>query len=176
MYRLYSVFFLFAVLVSMAVPAVASDIAVVDYARVLKESSAAKSASDQLDARKKQYQSQISTEETALQKEEQELAKQQSILAQDAFKERVKQFREKAAKTQMEVRQKRIVLRKAGDAALGEILRKVTTIIGQMAKEKGFKVAAPAATLLYADPSLDITSELISRLNKEMPSVTVKFE
>ncbi len=173
--------FLFSLLVLVLVASFgqasrADEIAVVNYQLILKDSSAAKSANTQLETRKKQYQAEISKSETDLQKEKQDLEKQQTILAKDAFEQRVTQFRDKATKMQNDVRQKRIVLSKAGDAALGQILQQVTAIIGEIAKEKGFKVAIASGQLLYADSSLDITAEVLKRLNQRLPSVTVKFQ
>jgi len=44
-----------------------------------------------------------------------------------------------------------------------------------MAKEKGFTLAIPSSQVLYYDSSLEISDEVLKRLNEKLPSLTVKF-
>jgi Skp family chaperone for outer membrane proteins len=110
-----------------------------------------------------------------LQKEDQELAKQRSLMEPDAFKQKIVAFQQKAAGVQKEVREKRQTFTKAYENAISQLHGQVTSIISALAKERGFKLAVPTSQILYNDPSLDISSEVLARLNKQMPSLTVKF-
>jgi Skp family chaperone for outer membrane proteins len=42
-----------------------------------------------------------------------------------------------------------------------------------MSADKGFAVAIPSSQALYADTKLDITEEVLSKLDKELPDVKV---
>lgn len=159
-----------------ASPASAQDLAVVDVQKIMKDSTAAQAARQQLQAKQKEFQDQISAKEKDLQKEDQELAKQRSLMDQDAFKQKIASFQQKAAGVQKEVREKRQTFTKAYEDAISQLHSHVTGIIADMAKEKGFKIAVPTSQILYADPALDISAEVLSRLNKQMPSLTVKFQ
>lgn len=154
----------------------ASDLAVVNVQQIMKDSSAAQAARKQLQAKQKEFQEQISAKEKELQKEDQELAKQRSLMDQEAFKQKIAAFQQKAAGVQKEVREKRQTFTKAYEDAISQLHSHVTSIIADIAKEKGFKMAVPTSQILYADPALDISSEVLARLNKQMPTLTVKFQ
>jgi Skp family chaperone for outer membrane proteins len=174
-----------ALLSSAAVPAFAQDgapliastkTAVVNIQMIMRDATAAKSVRDQLEAKQKAYQAEISKKEEALQKEDQELGKQRATLAKDVFESKVKALREKATATQKEVASKKATLDNAFESALGQIQKTVSEIITEQAKEKGFVVALPSSQILYADGSLDISQEVLTQLNKRLPKIDVKFE
>ena len=153
-----------------------TKIAVVNIQGIMKDSKAAKSVRSQLESKQKAYQAQISKMEESMQKEEQELGKQRSVLSQEAFEKKVQDFRTKATKMQRDVQGKKATLDSAFEGALNDIQKVVSEIISTLAKEKGFQVAVPTSQLLYAEPAIDISDEVLSRLNKKLPKVSVKFE
>jgi Skp family chaperone for outer membrane proteins len=157
-------------------PAFAETVAIVNIQKIMRDSLAAKSARDQLKAKQDQFAGEIKAKETDLKREDEELAKQRSVLAPDAFEQKVRTFREKAAGVQRDAQQKQGQLNKAFNAALGEMQNTIVNIIGEMAKEKGFKVAIPSNQALYADPSLDITDEVLKRLNSRLTKITINFQ
>lgn len=153
-----------------------SRIAVVNIQEIMRDSTAAKSVREQLEAKQKSYQSEIGKKEEALQKEDQELAKQRTTLSKEAFEKKVSAFREKAAATQKEVASKKAAWDNAYENSLGQIQKTVTEIISDLAKQKGFVATFPTSQMLYADDSLDISKEVLAKLNERLPSVDVKFE
>lgn len=153
-----------------------SNIAVVNIQEIMRDSTAAKSVREQLEAKQKTYQTEISKKEEAMQKEEQELMKQRSVLSKEAFEEKATAFRTKATDMQKDVAAKKATLDMAFERALNDIQKVVTDIITDMAKEKSFQVALPSSQLLYAEPGMDISAEVLKRLNSKLPKVSVKFE
>lgn len=152
------------------------EIAVVNIQQIMQDSSAAKSVRDQLESKQKAFQAEITKKEEALQKEDQELGKQRNALSKEAYEEKVRAFRNKATDVQKEVQTKKAMLDGAFERALNEIQKVVTEIIVELSKEKGFNTAIPTSQLLYADPKLDVTSEVLSRLNQKLSKIDVKFE
>jgi len=160
-----------------ATPALAEvKIAVVNIQGIMKDSTAASSVRDQLESKQKAFQSEITKKEEALQKEDQALAKQQSVLSKDAFAEKAKAFRNKATEVQKEVQAKKALLDAAFERSLNDIQKAVNDIIAELAKEKGFNVALPTSQILYADSSMDVSKDVLERLNKKLPKVDVKFD
>jgi outer membrane protein len=151
-------------------------IAVVNIQQVMKDSTAAKSVREQLEGKQKAFQADITKKEEALKKEDQELGKQRNVLAKDAFEEKARAFRAKATEVQKEVRSKKALLDTAFERSIADIQKATTEIIGELAKEKGFVVAVPTSQILYADNSLDISQEVLTRLNKKLPKLDVKFD
>ncbi len=154
----------------------ATEIAVVDMQRVMGKSKAANSARDQLDAKQKNFQSQVSKTEADLQAKDKELAKQRGLLSSEEFNKKLKDFRENAATAQRDVQQKRMKLRRAFEGAIVTIQNKVTAIVANIANEKNVDMVIPSTQSLYVKPSLDITDEVLKRLDNDLPSMKVNFE
>lgn len=169
-----------AALVGFAPAAMAQDaagtIAVVNIQQIMKDSTAAQNVREQLEGKQKSFQSELTKKEDALQKEDQELGKQRSVLSKDAFESKVRTFRSKATDVQKEVQSKKALLDSAFERALNEIQKAVTEIIADMSKEKGFVIAIPTSQILYADDKLNITDEVLKRLNQKLPKLDVKFD
>lgn len=153
-----------------------SKIAIVNIQSIMRDSTAAKSIRTQLESKQKAYQAEISKKEEAMQKEEQELANQRATLSKEAFEQKVDAFRQKATTMQKDVQDKKATLDAAFEKALNDIQKVVNEIITDLAKEKGFNVAIPSSQLLYAEPDMDITAEVLSKLNAKLPNVTVNFK
>ena len=151
-------------------------IAVVNIQQIMRDSTAAQNVREQLESKQKSFQAELSKKEEALQKEDQDLAKKRSVLSKPAFDEKAAKFRAKATEVQKEVQSKKAMLDGAFEHALGDIQKTVTDVIADLAKEKGFSVAVPTSQILYADTKLDISSEVLSRLNKKLPKLEVKFD
>ena len=170
-----------AAMFAFAAPAFAEDaakpqIAVVNIQQIMKDSTAAKSVREQLEGKQKAFQSDITKKEDALKKEDQELAKQKSVLSKEAFEEKARAFRNKATDVQKEVQSKKALLDGAFERAISDIQKATTDIIADIAKEKGFAIAVPTSQILYADTKLDISAEVLEKLNKKLPKLDVKFE
>jgi outer membrane protein len=153
----------------------ALNLATVDMQRVMSDAKAAKSAKTQLEAKQKAFQADVGRTEAELQKGDQELAKQRSLLSADAFKSKLADFRKQAAAAQKDVQGKRLKLRRAFEMAIVTIQKQVTQIIADIAKERQYDIVVPSAQSLYHNPSLDITTEVLTRLDAKLPSMTVDF-
>lgn len=178
MSRIISLLFVFAFLISAPLSQAHAEqtLAVVNIQKIMRDSAAATSARAQLKAKQDQFQAEITKKEAELKKEDEELAKQRSILAPDAFEQKVRAFREKASGVQRDAQMKQGQLTKAFNSALSEMQGTIVTIIGELAKEKGFAIAMPSTQTLYANPSLDITDEVLKRLNTRLTKITINFQ
>lgn len=169
--------FLAASLVCASVPAHAADekIAVVDIQKVVKNSSASKDISSQIEKKRAAYQAAITKQEEELRKEDQALAKQQAILSPEAFQQKAKAFKSRVADVQKDVQSRRVKLEKAYEEAVLEVQKVVLDIVSKLAAEKGFVIAIPTSQILYAKPDMDITTEVLTRLNSRLSKVQVKI-
>lgn len=155
--------------------AYANEIAVVNIQKIMRDSKAANTVREQVKKKQKSFQAELNKEEKALQKEDQELAKQRNVLSQEAFKKKYGEFRKKAVEAQKQVRVKRGKLDKGLAKALADIQKRVTSIVESICKEKGYDMAISGSQALYASSRYDITDEVLSRLNKELPNINVSF-
>ena len=159
-----------------AAPAMAeTNIGVVNTAKIMRDSKAAQSVRSQLQAKQKSFQADLDAKEKQLLAEDQALAKQQSSVDKAAFEQKVKEFRARAAAAQREVQQKKLAVDKALATALENIQQTVVQITKEVATEKKMNAVVSSAQVLYAEPGLDITDEVLNRLNSKLPNVAVKF-
>ena len=59
---------------------------------------------------------------------------------------------------------------------MGKVNDRIKDIIADISKEKELDVIIPAAQALYYKDDLDISAEVLARLNKKITKVDVKFE
>lgn len=158
-----------------------APIAVVNIQMIMKEASVAKQVREELDKKQKSFQAELTKKDESLQKEDQELGKQKGVLSKEAFEEKTRAFRKKVTDVQKEVQTKKATLDNAYAQAISEIQKAVFSIVADMAKEKGFVLAIPMEAppswqVLYADEKLDISKDVLDRLNKKLSKIDVKFE
>jgi outer membrane protein len=152
-----------------------SSIGVVNTQKIMRDSKAAQSVRSQLQSKQKAFQSELDAKEKQLLSEDQALVKQRSTMEQAAFEQKVKDFRAKAAVAQREVQAKKLQVDKALASSLESIQETVLEIVKEVAAEKKMTTVLSAGQVLYAEPALDITDEVLNRLNKKLPNVAVKF-
>ena len=159
-----------------ATPALADTaVGVVNVAKIMHDSKAATSVRSQLQAKQKSFQAELDAKEKSLLAEDQALVKAKGSTDKAAFEKKVKDFREKAATEQRAVQGKKAALDKAFAESREEIQKNVLDITKQVAAEKKLNLVTSSAQVLYSDPALDITDEVLKRLDAKLPTVAVKF-
>ena len=147
--------------------------AVIDYQRVMREARAAQSIRNQVEARRARYQEEIAAEEQRLLEADRELARQRGILSAEAFAERRKSFEEEVAQVQRFVQERRQQLDDVSAMALGEVREAVIQVVGELADQRGFNLVLPSAGVLLFSPQIEITDEVLDKLDADLPDVRV---
>ncbi len=158
-----------------AAPAFADmSMAVVNYARIVKDSKAGSSVRTQIQGKQKALQSDFEAKSKDFSEQKQALAKAQSTTDKAAFEKKVKDFETKAMDADRDMQAKKMALAKSADQAAEDLQKAVLDITKQIAAEKKYNLIVSGAQVLYADDALDITDEVIKRLDAKMPTVSVK--
>lgn len=152
----------------------ANNIVIVDMQRILENASSAKDVREKIKSQRNKYQSQITKQEESLRSDEKKLTQQKSILSQEAFEKKSSEFKKKLIDVQRDVQEKRVALDKSLSKALAQIQEAVLEIVTDLSKEKSFDVALPSSQVLFAKDNLNLTEEVLTRLNKKLPKVTLK--
>lgn len=155
----------------------AAVIAVVDFNRVVRESTAGQSILKQINDRHAGFQQEIQAITSQLEQARQELARQQSILAPEVFAQKRQEFQVRAQEYQRSVQD----AQKKLDTMLRQSMRTVestlATIVAEVATDFGANLVIDAGLgrgeVLFTDGSLVITDEAKARLNKVLPDVKV---
>jgi outer membrane protein len=149
-------------------PAVA---AVIDYQRVLRDAAAARSIREQIEARRKTYQEEISKEEQRLHEIDKEFARQRSVLSPEDFAEKRREFEQDVTGVQRKVQERRRELDRLSAAALNEVKQALIAIVTSIAEERGFNLVLPSSEVLFFARSLDLTEEVLAKLDARLPQV-----
>jgi outer membrane protein len=149
-------------------------IAVVDMQRILEESLGAKSVQQQIEAQRAKFQSEISGEEGDLRQAEKDLVKLRDTVAPDVYADKEQQLRQRFVGVERHVQTRRKALDQAFTDSMNVVRKSLLDIVGAIAGERGCNMVIVKQQAIWSDKSMDITSEVLARLNKDLPSVPVK--
>ena len=150
-------------------------LAVVDFRGVLAKSNAALSVRKQLDIERSKYKEEFSDIEKKLRIAQQKLAKQRAIVTAEAFEKRARELKDKAREAQKRAQATNQLLKKSFDQSMDEIRKHLLKIIAEVAEETGAGVVLFRSAIVIAVKKLEISQEVLKRLNKKLPAVKVTF-
>lgn len=150
------------------------NIGILDLAAIRKHSVAIKDIRAQVEKYRKGFQAEIKKEEDALQVANQDLAKKRTLLGPEAFAKERRQFEQKVVGVQKLVRQRKAELDRAFSKAMLIVEDKMNTIMSEVATKRGARVVLRRQHTVLSDRSLDMTQEVLKRLNAELKTVPVK--
>lgn len=148
-------------------------IGVVDLQRIMAQSSAAKAVAAKREQYVTAYQTQVAEQEKKLRTADEDLARQRSVLDAEVFAEKRDAFQKQVADFQRVVQARRRNLEKAYGQAMNEIQGTVIRVTDQVASERGMNLIVYRTQVFLFDPKMDITDEVLARVNKQLPSVTM---
>lgn len=157
-----------------AAPAARSSYLVVDLNRVVRESAALKAAQPTLDAKRnalenklKTYQSQLEADAKALQQQA-----ESGIAAPDVLQAKQRELQQKAQKADEDVANLRSDYARTENHVVDQILEGSRPVINQIIQERGATLVLNREAVVFANTSIDITGDVIARMQKSLPTVS----
>ena len=150
-----------------------TSIAIVDLSLILSESKAAMNATKQFEAIQKKTEDEIIVSDKKMLDERNKLIEQQSVIAPEAFELKAKDYEKKLQDYQIEKQNKLRQLDGILQKARNSILEKVKPILEELSKEIGVTVILEKNSVLLSATNMDITNDVIKKLNKELPKLKV---
>ena len=151
-------------------------IAVVDVSALLKDSKAAESIQEQVAKKRKEYQGQIGKLEEKLKATEKQLLELRKNDDAEGFGKKRKDFEEQFRSTQEEVQELRSKLDKGFAKGMAELRQNIVEIVADIAKENTYNLVVSRQEVVIVSKDLDITEDVLKRLNKDLPKVKVSFK
>ena len=148
---------------------------VVDMQRVLQESKAGKTIQSQMQQQVSTYQKSLAKQDQDLAATQQDLQRQQSILAQDAFALKVKEFEQRVNDASKRAQEAQQTLSDSRNEAVGKVDTAMLQVIDGLAKERGANLILNRGAVVMFDVRMDVSDEVIKRLDEKLPAVTVSF-
>ena len=153
-----------------------TSIAIVDLNLILSESKAAKNATKQFEEIQKLIEDEIIASDKKMLDERNKLIEQQSVIAPEAFELKAKDYEKKLQEYQADKQNKLRKLEGVLQKARNTILEKVKPILEDISKELGVTVILEKNSVLLSANNMDITDNVIKKLNKELPKIKVSLD
>jgi len=148
-------------------------LAVLDVQKILRNAKAVKNIRDQITAYGTNFEKEIEKERNELRKANQELSRQRTILAPEAFAEKRREFEKRVVEVQRLVQQRQRELEKSRGTAMLLVNKSYIEIIANLAEERNLAMIIRKNQTAYAAPTLDVTNLVLARLDKKLPTVKV---
>jgi len=148
-------------------------IAVLDSEFVIVNSQASRGIRDQIEAIRDVYSQEISALEDQLRAEEQELKRQEAILAAEIFAQRRREFGDRVEYVQRLVEERNRQIDRAFSAAMNQVQDVILALIIELTEQRGFNVILEKDDLVFAARTLDITNDVVAALDERLPNVDV---
>ena len=156
--------------------AVASEVGVLDVEKIVKESSAMRDIQNKISKKQDEYQKEVTKKQNELEADQKRIESKKNVLSKDALEKETKTFEKKIDDLKNFVEKKQNSLKKASLDSMGKVNDKIKEIIADISKEKNLDAIIPASQTLYYKDELDVSDEVLKRLNKKITKVDVKFE
>jgi outer membrane protein len=149
------------------------SIAIVDMNQVLRESKVGQDITRQLEPYARGLQDEFNKGQEQYRREEEELKRQQSVLAPDAFNQRTRQFQDRWNEVNRQIQGRRQALERSQNAAVVEVKKQLRTVVEGLMREMGFNIILEKTIVVHNAESLEITRQVVQRLDQAMPSLQV---
>ena len=153
-----------------------TSIAIVDLNLILSDSKAAKDATKQFETIQKNTEEEIIESDKTMLEERNKLIEQQSVIAPEAFELKATDYEKKLQNYQVEKQNKLRNLEGVLQKARNEILENVKPILDELSKEFGVTVILEKNSVLLSATNMDLTDNVIKKLNKELPKIKVSLD
>jgi outer membrane protein len=153
-----------------------SHFAVIDVQRILQESLAARSVQKQLETQRAKFQAEIAAREQDLHASDTALKEARNSRADESLGEREQQLRQKFLSVERDVQNRRHALDQGFSKAMDQVRETLLAVVQNVAKANKAEAVLLKQQVLWHDPKLDITDEVLKQLNTQMTHVPVKID
>ena len=145
-----------------------------DFKYILNESVAGKKAQEALKNKLDKGFKDLNNKEKKLQDEEKKIIEQKKLIKPEEYKSKVNTLRKSVSSLQKERNKLLQDVSTQRSKARSTLLKNLNPIIKEYMQEKKIRMVVDKKSLLLADENLDITKEILNRLNKKLKSINIK--
>jgi outer membrane protein len=144
-------------------------IAVVDVQKVVNESIIGKAARSNLEREMQKAKVKLSTLQADFEKQKSDLEKQSAVLSGPALEERREGLAKKQRDVQRTYQDLQEQLARLNDKEIKTVVDEVNSVVKELAKDRSYEFVfeRDRQAVVYAAPNLDITNEVIAKLDKK---------
>jgi Skp family chaperone for outer membrane proteins len=154
----------------------ANSVATLDVEKIVKESLAMRDIQKKISDKQTSYQKEVDKKNKSVEAEQKKLESKKNVLSEEAMEKELKQLEEKVNDLKSFVDKRQNSLKKASIDSMSKVNEEIKIIIEEISKEQNIDLIIPTSQTLYFKDEMDISSEVLKRLNKKITKVAVKFE
>ncbi len=152
------------------------SIGIVDVEKILAESKAAQDLQKQLQAKKESFQKEFAEKEKQLKANEDTLVKEKETVPAEEFAKKRKAYEEKVMDVRKLFQKSRNSLDQGLSNSMQELRKSIVQATTEVADEKGYDVILTRESVLIAGKSLDITTDVLAKLDAKVTKIPLKVE
>ena len=153
----------------------AGKVGIIDVEKIVKESKAMRYIQKRVSKKQSSYQKEVTKKQKKLEKEQKRIEGKKSILSEKAFAKETKKFEKKVDDLKTYVDRRQNSLKKASLDGMSQVNDKIKDIINEISKEEGYDIIIPASQALFYKEELDISEQVLDKLNDKITKVKLKF-
>ena len=150
-----------------------TSIGVIDINKILSDSDAAITAAEQIEEIAIEIENEIKLSDDEIIKEQNSLIESQSIMAPEAFESKRNEYENKVQKYNNVRQSKLMKIDELIAVSRNEILSAIKPILEDISNEKGITIILEKTSIMLNAEKMDITNEVLKKLNKSLPSIKV---
>ncbi len=150
-----------------------TSIGVIDLNKILSEAKASVSAAEQIEEIAIEIENEIKLSDEKIINEQNLLIESQSVMAPEAFEAKRKEYESKVQKYNNERQTKLVRIDELIAVSRNDILNAIKPILEEISNEKGITIILEKASIMLNAEKMDITNEVLKKLNKSLPNIEV---
>tara|TARA_Y200000002_G_scaffold300626_1_gene255653 strand:- start:4555 stop:5091 length:537 start_codon:yes stop_codon:yes gene_type:complete len=150
-----------------------TSIGIIDLNVILSEADAAVMASEQIEQIASEIENEIKNGDDEVIKEQNLLIESQSIMAPEAFEAKRNEYENKVLKYNNERQAKLMKIDELIAVSRNDVLNALKPILEEISNERGITVLLEKSSVMLSADKMDITTEVLKKLNKELPKLEV---
>lgn len=148
-------------------------VAVVDFVSIRRSAQAARAITEQLESFIADYQGDLEKEEAALKTAQEKLDQERPRLPPGAYEEERQKWEQNVAEAQRRFLRRRQSIDRARTEAWEKVNQTLADVIRDVAAERRFQLILRRDQAVFVAPQLEITTEVLRRLDEVLPTVNV---
>ena len=115
----------------------------------------------------------VQAEAVELENEAGKLREQQTLLSPDALQQRVEELQARQVSAQQQFTTEGQGIQAGGQVASREVLKIIDEELDKISKDRKVDIVMNRKAVFYASPAIDVTKELVERINQRITSIKV---
>ena len=137
-------------------------------------SKAAKSIKKQVDEKRNSFLANVKTEEEALRKEQKAIEAKRAEMSKEELVKKAQEFEKRRLDAGSSIKKKKSALDKSYSKAMNALTKAIFDVCQKIADERSIDLIITRQNIIVGSNSLDITAEVLKRMNKQVPTLKLK--